>query len=171
MKQTINRILESLVSLAGGSQSTAVGIAITAFLSNFFLPIIPVVLTCFGLSLVDLFYGLKVAKLQKTKLESRRTWNGTLKKMRDTITIIAGARGIELFILPLFITVPVLTGGVALIVALTEFWSILENLHTIDPNGPWRALGKFMRQKGSDVINVDLDKILKDDNTDKEVSS
>lgn len=171
MKATISRIMESMIKLSGDSQIAAVGVTGLAFLSNFFLPVMPVVLTCFGLSLFDLWYGLKVAKMQKTKLESRRTWNGTIKKLRDTLTIITAARGIELFILVNFIDSMFLVGGVSLIIAMTEFWSILENLNTLNPKGPWRALGKFMRQKGSDALKMDLDKILNDDSTNNKATS
>lgn len=170
MKATIGRILETLVKLSGDSSVTAAGVASLAFLSNFFLPVVPVVLTCFGLSFIDLCYGLKIAK-REGRVESRRSWNGTIRKFRDTFTIIVAARGIELFILSNFTTTSFLVGGVALIIALTEFWSILENLNTVNPDGPWRTLGKFMRKKGSDVLNVDLDKILNDDNTNNKATS
>lgn len=35
-------------------------------------------------------------------------------------------------------------------------WSILENLNTLDPKGPWRVLGKFLKKKGADYIGVEL---------------
>jgi len=45
----------------------------------------------------------------------------------------------------------------------------LENLNTLDPKGPWRALGKYLRKKGSryvDIGNKDLNKNTNDkDNT------
>lgn len=170
MKETISRITESLIRLSGDSQLTAVGISVLSFAANFFLPVVPVVLTCFGLSLIDLYYGLKVAKVQKAKLESRRTWNGTIKKMRDTFTIVVAARGIELFIINSIVESTFLVGGVSLIIALTELWSILENLNTLNPQGPWRALGKFMRKKGSDALSIDIETLLKDDNTKKSTS-
>jgi hypothetical protein len=49
-----------------------------------------------------------------------------------------------------------LTGGVTAIIALTEFWSVIENLNTIDPKGPWRVLGKFLRKKGEDYTGIEL---------------
>jgi len=36
-------------------------------------------------------------------------------------------------------------------------WSIIENLNTIDPNGPWRILGKFLKKKGEDYTGIELD--------------
>lgn len=52
----------------------------------------------------------------------------------------------------------ILTGGVTAIITLTEMWSILENLNTVDPNGPWRMLGKFLKRKGEDYTGIELDK-------------
>jgi hypothetical protein len=46
----------------------------------------------------------------------------------------------------------VLTGGSTVIIALTELWSILENLNTLDPKGPWRTLGRFLKKKGENYI-------------------
>nr|DAV06134.1 MAG TPA: holin [Bacteriophage sp.] len=50
----------------------------------------------------------------------------------------------------------VLTGGATVIITLTELWSILENLNTLNPNGPWRALGKFLKKKGESYTGVEL---------------
>lgn len=58
----------------------------------------------------------------------------------------------------------ILTGGVTAIITLTEMWSILENLNTVDPNGPWRMLGKFLKRKGEDYTGIELDK--DDEHTD-----
>ena len=49
-----------------------------------------------------------------------------------------------------------LTGGAAVIITLTEIWSIIENLNTLDPKGPWRLLGKFLRKKGEDYTGIEL---------------
>jgi len=51
----------------------------------------------------------------------------------------------------------VLTGGTTVIIALTELWSIIENLNTINPHGPWKALGKFLKKKGEDYIGTEID--------------
>ena len=51
----------------------------------------------------------------------------------------------------------VLTGGVTIIVSLTELWSILENLNTLNPKGPWRALSQFLTKKGEDYTGIDLE--------------
>lgn len=74
----------------------------------------------------------------------------------DEFTIIALAHGIEWSILDES-GVFLLTGGVTAIITLTELWSIIENLNTIDPKGPWRMLGKFLKKKGEDYTGVNLD--------------
>lgn len=49
-----------------------------------------------------------------------------------------------------------LTGGATIIITLTELWSILENLNTLDPKGPWRMLSRFLRKKGEDYTGIEL---------------
>lgn len=139
-----------------------------SFLSNFFLPIAPVVLTCFGISLIDLYYGLKIAKLNE-KIESRRAWTGTLKKGKDVLMILTTARGVELYVLG-GVAGTALVGGFATIVAITELWSVLENLNTLNPKGPWRLLGKFMRKKGQDLTGINLDELTNEHSVNKKIS-
>lgn len=161
MDKVIGRIAASISTLGGNSTVAQIGVVLGAVISNLFLPIAPVILTCFGLTIVDLFYGLKVANRKKVRIESKRTWNGTIRKMRDTFTIITMIRCIELYLL-CGITDTLLVGSAATIIGLTEVWSILENMNTLNPKGPWRALSKFMTIKGSEVTGVDL-KDIKDE--------
>lgn len=156
MKDTINRILDTLSLVTNNSTVAQIGITISVVISNFFLPIVPVILTCFGLTIIDLIYGLKVAKKQKVKIESKRTWNGTIRKMRDMFSILTMVRGIELYLLA-GVSGTALIGAVATIIGFTELWSILENMNTLNPNGPWRAIGNFLRKKGKETVGMDLD--------------
>lgn len=64
----------------------------------------------------------------------------------------------------------VLTGGATVIIGLTELWSILENLNTLNPKGPWRALGKFLKKKGEDYIGSEIDINNENDANNIEVS-
>lgn len=160
MINTINRIIDTLSRLCNSSIITQSGVIALAFLSNFFLPILPVVLTCFGISMIDLYYGLKIAK-KSGCIESRRAWEGTITKMKDVLIVLSAARGIELYILSSLVSGVVLVGGIATIVAVTEVWSILENLNTLDPDGPWRVLSRFMKKKGEDVIGMDIEELTK----------
>ena len=51
----------------------------------------------------------------------------------------------------------VLTGGATVIIGLTELWSILENLNTLNPKGPWRSLSRFLKKKGEDYTGINID--------------
>jgi hypothetical protein len=64
----------------------------------------------------------------------------------------------------------ILTGGATVVIALTELWSILENLNTLNPEGPWKALGKFLKKKGEDFIGTEID-LNDDDITNTKVDS
>lgn len=57
----------------------------------------------------------------------------------------------------------VLTGGATVIIGLTELWSIIENINTLDPDGPWRILGKFLKKKGEDYTGIDLEELKEND--------
>ena len=65
----------------------------------------------------------------------------------------------------------VLTGGVTAIITLTELWSIIENLNTVDPDGPWRIIGKFLKKKGEDFTGIELDFDKDEHNDDTDVAS
>lgn len=143
----------------GLSANTTIGkiaIASGALLTSYFAPIVGLLLACFLCSAVDMGYGIEVARRQGKKITSKKTWKGTLLKIRDEFTLILLAHLIEFTVLgadAMFI----LSGGVTVIVTLTELWSILENLNTLNPNGPWRALSKFLKKKGEDYTGIEID--------------
>lgn len=137
-------------------------IAGTAFLSTFFVPIMPIMVICFMTTLIDMYYGIKVARKNGVKPQSRYLWTGTLTKLRDTFVILIMAHALESKVISNFIDTPVLVGGCAIIVTLTEMWSILENMNTLNPKGPWRVLGKFLKKKGSNYLKMDLEQIEKE---------
>lgn len=137
-------------------------IALGSFLTAFYSPIALLLVACFAFTVTDMFYGIKVSCKFKRKIESHRNWSGTIIKLLDEFTVISLARLLEFAVLGND-GVFVLTGGVTVIVALTELWSILENLNTLDPKGPWRALGKFLRKKGEDYIGTKIE--LNDEHT------
>ena len=115
-----------------------------------------------------MIFGMKVARRFKKKIESGKNWRGTIRKIIDEFTIILISHGIEWAVLDQS-GVFVLTGGVTAIVTLTELWSIIENLNTIDPNGPWRILGKFLKKKGEDYIGTEIE--LKNENDSVDTSA
>ena len=142
-----------------GKLAIAAGTAVTAFYS----PIAALLVACFAFTTVDMFYGIKVACKNKKKIESHKGWKGTLTKISDEWVIISLARLLELAVLNRD-GVFLLTGGATVIIGLTELWSILENLNTLNPDGPWKALGKFLKKKGEDYIGTEIE--LNDERTD-----
>lgn len=164
---TIGRMFDGFSSgTPFGKLLIASGSVVTAIYS----PIIALLMSCFAFTIVDMIYGIKVARMQKQKITSDRNWNGTLKKIFDEFVILSLARLLEYSVLhnnDVFI----ITGGVAVIISLTELWSILENLNTLNPNGPWRALGTFLKKKGEDYtgIEINLEENDRNDNLDHKV--
>ena len=53
-------------------------------------------------------------------------------------------------------TTTVLSGGATVLICLTELWSVLENLNTVNPNGPWRILKSFLKDKSKKYTGVEL---------------
>lgn len=167
--QVIKSIGRVMDIISGGTITGKVSACLGALLVAYFTPIVGLLITCFAFTTVDLVYGLKVAKRQCQKITSERGWRGTLRKLLDEFTIISLARLLEFTVLGED-GVFVLTGGVTVIIALTELWSILENLNTLDPKGPWRGLGKFLQKKGEDYTGVEL-KQKKDADNDNDVAA
>ena len=142
-----------------GKLAIATGTVLTAFYS----PIAALLVCCFAFTAADMFYGLKVARKFNKKLESHKNWAGTISKLFDEFIIISLARLLEMSVINTD-DVFVLTGGATTIIGLTELWSIIENLNTLNPKGPWKALGKFLRKKGEDYIGTEIE--LNDEHTD-----
>ena len=156
----LNNLFQSIsTALNGWAQGSVIGSMLLGAgiaAAGFFAPIKDLLLICFATTVVDMFFGLRVARKFKKKIESGKNWKGTLRKIIDEFTIIALAHGIEQSVLDES-GVFLLTGGVTAIVTLTELWSIIENLNTIDPKGPWKILGAFLRKKGEDYTGIELD--------------
>lgn len=132
------------LAVTGGALATA-----------YFTPILGLLFACFACTTVDLLYGLKVAQKAGKKLTSSKGWTGTLRKLRDEFTIIALAHLIE-HVIGGAAGITLLSGGATALICLTELWSILENLNTLNPDGPWRILSGFLRKKGEAYTGVDL---------------
>lgn len=154
----LNSIVHMYNAVSGGTALGKIGITIGALLASYIAPISGLLLSCFAFTVADLIYGIKVAKRQGQKITSEKGWKGTLKKILDEFTIILLARLLELSVIGEH-GVFVLTGGTTVIIALTELWSILENLNTLNPKGPWRGLSKFLRKKGEQYTGVDLENL------------
>lgn len=163
----LNSIVHMYNTISGDTTLGKIGITTGALIVSYIAPISGLLLSCFAFTVTDLVYGIKVAKRQGQKITSEKGWKGTLKKILDEFTIILLARLLELSVIGEH-GVFVLTGGTTVIIALTELWSILENLNTLNPNGPWRCLSKFLRKKGEEYTGVDFDNLQTIKNEDKD---
>ena len=162
MTSTLQGILRMFDGLSANTWYGKLGISIGTAVTAFYSPISALLLCCFAFTIADMLYGMKVSRRFKRKITSKRNWKGTLTKILDEFSIISLARLLEWSVMDEQ-GVFVLTGGVTIVIALTELWSILENLHTLNPDGPWKALGKFLKKKGEDYIGTDIE--LNDDDT------
>lgn len=154
--QIISSIGNMLNSITNGNILGKIGVFVGSALTAHFAPIVGLLITCFATTILDMIYGIRVARKQHKKITSGKNWRGTLVKLMDEFTIIGAARLIEMTTLHTD-DVFVLTGGATIIIALTELWSILENLNTLNPDGPWKALSKFLKKKGEDYTGVELE--------------
>lgn len=168
MSNIMNSISRMFEGFSMGTPLGKILIAVSSFLTALYSPIVLLILTCFIFTVIDLVYGIKVAYKFKQKITSDKNWKGTISKLLDEFTIISLSRLLEYAILGQDSGVFVLTGGTTIIIALTELWSILENLNTLNPHGPWKALGVFLKKKGEDYIGTEIE--LKDDSSSEVVA-
>ena len=143
-------------SLSGNTLLGKAAIAGVALLTGYFTPIVGLLVACFSCSVVDMCYGIKVAMKQGQKITSKKNWKGTLIKIKDEFALILLGHLIEYVLFGADATLW-LSGGITAIVTLTELWSILENLNTLNPDGPWRMLSKFLKAKGEEYTGIELD--------------
>ena len=162
MMPIISSIGKMFEGLSAGTPLGKILIAASSAIIGFYSPIAALLIACFAFTTIDMFYGIKVACKQKRKIESHRNWKGTLTKLADEFVILSLARLLEWAVMGNS-SVSLLTGGATVIISLTELWSILENLNTLNPHGPWKALGKFLKKKGEDYIGTEIE--LDDDDT------
>lgn len=160
--QLLNSISRMFNGLSAGTTLGKIWIALSSFILAFYSPIAVLLLACFACTVVDMIYGIKVAKRFKQKITSDKNWKGTISKLLDEFTVISLGRLLEFAVLGNS-GVFILTGGATVIISLTEMWSILENLNTLNPKGPWRSLGKFLKKKGEEYIGTEIN--LNDEHT------
>lgn len=170
MKNLLLSIGNMLEGFSAGTWYGKLAILAGTVISAFYSPIIALLITCFAFTATDMFYGIKVARKHGKKILSHKSWTGTLTKLLDEWTIISLARLLELSVLNEE-GVFVLTGGATTIIALTELWSILENLNTLNPKGPWKAIGKFLKKKGEDYIGTEINLKHENDSYSPEVDT
>lgn len=152
----ISHLSSTLNSMTQGNAIANILIGAGSVLSAYFMPIVGLLTTCIILTMVDMGYGIAVAKKQKKKITSEKNWHGTLTKLWHEVLLLGMARLIEFTVFGND-GVFVLTGGITIIVSLTELWSIIENLNTLYPKGPWKIIGAFLKKKGEDYVGIDID--------------
>lgn len=152
----LSSIGKMLTAVSNNTFSGKIAIAAGSVLTAYFTPIVGLLFACFACTMVDLYYGIKVAKMQGKKLTSRKNWKGTLTKIKDEFLIIMLGHILEFNIMGAE-GLTVLSGGTTVLICLTEIWSVLENLNTLDPTGPWRTLGRFLKKKGQDYTGIEID--------------
>lgn len=156
MWHTWSSIMSAINSISCNTFIGKTIIAAGAMLTAYFTPIVGLLITCFAASFVDMIYGIQIARKNHCKITSDKTRIGTWNKIKAEFAIIVLARMLEYTVLGTT-GVFVLTGGATVIITLTELWSILENLNTLYPNGPWRSLSKYLKKKGEAYTGMKLD--------------
>lgn len=154
MIKAVNGIVDTLSRLTNNSAVAGVTVTLTAFYASFFVPILPIILCSFGLTLLDCYYGIRVAKRYGV-IDSRKSWFGTIRKFKDLFLVFLAARAIELYVL-MGVFEWALAGAFGIVVCITELWSVLENLNTLDPTGPWKVFSKYMKNKAEQYIGTDI---------------
>jgi hypothetical protein len=165
VSKVIGSISRMFINVSGNTWYGKLLIVVGSFLTSLMVPIMPLLLACFFLTGLDMYYGIKVARKHHEKITSDKNWKGTLNKLAGEINILLGARLIEYPILE-GIAPLLLTGGLTVIIGLTELWSIIENLNTLYPTGPWKLLAKFLVKKGEDYTGIRLNKKYKYERVD-----
>lgn len=155
-------------TISNGTEIGKLAVAASAILVAYISPIVGLLIACFACSITDMIYGIKVTKRLGKKITSKKNWKGTLTKIKDEFTLILLAHLLEYVIG--YGDNFILSGGIAVIICLTEILSILENLNTLNPEGPWKLVSKFLKKKGSDIMDIDDNIIQQNDDDNKLVN-
>ena len=126
LSETLQHIWTTINTMVNGSVVGKILVGASSMIVGYYAPIWYLLLICFATTVVDMIYGMKVARKLKQKIESGKNWSGTLRKIKDTFIILSLIHGIEWSILDQS-GVFLLTGGATAIITLTELWSIIEN--------------------------------------------
>ena len=115
-----------------------------SWVAGSFTPLWTVLFILLLIILVDAYLGGKIAFKNQKKFESRRLWK-TLRKFGwcGAILVSIDTHLVEFF---------------AGLIAGVELWSVIENLATLYPDGPWKLLNKFIRKKGEKYLDITIDR-------------
>lgn len=134
---------------------TCIGTGIIGMISTYFTPIHTVILVVLLLIIADAVLGARVALSKGGKIETRKLWS-TVKKFAYACMIISFGYMIDLEILRSFDAH--LVEFFAGMISGVELWSMIENLQTLDPSGPWKIFSKFIKTKGEKYLEITIDK-------------
>lgn len=128
---------------------------IASAFSTFFLPIWTTIFAVCILIAIDAVLGITVSHNIGEPFQSRKLWS-TLKKFGWSAIAISCAHLIDAHIITSFDAK--LVEFFAGMISMVELWSVVENLKTLDPTGPWKIFGKFIRTKGEKYLDITIDK-------------
>lgn len=134
---------------------TCILLSAGSWLLGTIIPIWPILLLLALFVFTDAFLGCKVSISKGEKCETRRFWK-TLRKLGWCFAIVWFANRIDVDIFKSFDAH--LVEASAGLIAGVELWSMLENLNTLYPDGPWKILSKVIRSKGEKYLDITIDK-------------
>lgn len=131
------------------------GTGIISWIAGSFAPIWMVLLIVTLLIFTDAFLGCRVSTKAGNPCDSRRLWT-TIKKLCWCSAFIWFGCQIDTHILVSFNAH--LVEFFAGIISGVELWSVVENLNSLDPTGPWKIFSKFIKTKGEKYLDITIDK-------------
>lgn len=137
--------------------------SITTGILSVFAPVWVPIAAVAVLIILDAIYGYRVSKKYgHPKIESHKAWK-TIWKTRDAFVAIASAQMIDsLVITSINLHAVEMIAGM---IALVEFWSLLESFCELYPKWKiWKVLKKVIKAKGEKYLDVKLDEFTDDTN-------
>lgn len=132
-----------------------IGTTLTSVLSTFLLPIWVPIIAVGILIIIDMILGIRVSLSNGEKVQSRKFWSTIKKLCFSSLMICCGHLVDEYIISSIDLH---LVEGFAGLVAGVELWSMVENLQTLDPTGPWKIFSKFIKKKGEKYLDITINK-------------
>ena len=127
---------------------TCISTALSSAVSTFFLPIWLPIVAVGILIIIDMILGIRVSLSNGEKIQS--------KKLCFSSLMISCGHLVDEYVLTSIDAH--LVEGFAGLVAGVELWSMVENLQTLDPTGPWKIFSKFIKRKGEKYLDITIDK-------------
>lgn len=136
--------------------TTSINIAISG-IAAILMPIKYPLIVALVFILVDLYYGLRVAKKVRKKIDWNYMWRTTVDKFIDSSLIIILGHLIDVYI-------PYLGDKISLcsffswFVCITQLISILSNQITLHPQSPLKLLKVIVNKKIMKQYDIDIEK-------------